>query len=232
MSLSTSPDTSSRKSLVSNRVCDDTSPSLPPSLSPSLLAVSPELDGSVSFGGLRAYCIGYAVDSDEDDHVIYLALVGYRTAVRGVWAALLEHKPLEIGGQLFRRAEGSYLYRAVPLPESGLENMALLHHQATIPNLEPNQTFYLVNDSDEPPYARFFAMLNRVVVAPLLLHWAEWLWRAGRREKLITRLDATSGTFAWRIQASDEIWLDMVQRGIRNGHLTHMADQRTFEPIT
>lgn len=213
MSLSTSPDMSA----------------LPPSISESLLAVSPELAGSVSFGGLRAYCIGYAVDTDEDDHVIYLALVGYRTAVRGVWAALLEHKPLEIAGQLFRRAEGAYLYRAAQLPESGLENMALLHHQATIPNLEPNQTFYLLNDSDEPPHARFFAMLNRAVVAPLLSHWAEWLWRAGRSEKLITRLDATSGTFAWRIQASDEIWLDLVRRGIRNGHLTNMTNKPTNE---
>lgn len=213
MSLSTSPDMSS----------------LPPSISESLLAVSPELAGSVSFGGLRAYCIGYAVDTDEDDHVIYLALVGYRTAVRGVWAALLEHKPLEIAGQLFRRAEGAYLYRATQLPESGLENMALLHHQASIPNLEPNQTFYLLNDSDEPPHTRFFAMLNRAVVAPLLPHWAEWLWRAGRREKLIMRLDTTSGTFAWRIQASDEIWLDLVRRGIRNGHLTNMTNKPTNE---
>lgn len=206
-------------------------PSVPHSISPSLLAVSPELTGSVSYGGLRAYCAGYAVDTDEDDHMIYLALVGYRTAVRGIWAALLEHKPLEIEEQILRRAEGAYLYRAVQLPESGLENMALLYHQASIPHLEPNRSFYLLNDSDGPPYARFFAMLNRAVVAPLLSHWAEWLWRAGRREKLITRLDATSGTFAWRIQASDEIWLDLVQRGIRSGHLSNMTGQRTVEPI-
>jgi len=212
------------------QVSHSVSLSLPHSISASLLAVSPELAGSVSFGGLRAYCVGYAVDTDEDDHVIYLALVGYRTAVRGVWAALLEHKPLEIAGQLFRRAEGAYLYRAVQLPESGLENMALLHHQASVQNLEPNQAFYLLNDSDEPPHARFFAMLNRAVVAPLLLHWAEWLWRAGRSEKLITRLDATCGTFCWRIQASDDIWLDIVQRGIRNGHLPNMSNQRTDKP--
>ena len=58
--------------------------SLNPSIPPSLLAVFPELVGSVSFGGLRAYCAGYAVDDSEDDHLIYLGLVGYRTAVRGV----------------------------------------------------------------------------------------------------------------------------------------------------
>lgn len=184
-----------------------------------LPAASPELVGSVSFGGLRAYCVGYAVDIDEDDHVIYLALVGYRTAVRGVWAALLEHKPIEIAGQLFRRAEGAYLHRAVPLPESGLENMALLHHQASVSQLEPNQPFYLLNDSDDPPYARFFAMLNHAVVAPMLPQWAEWLWREGHRKELITHLEATRGTFAWRVHASDEVWLDLIQAGIRGGEL-------------
>lgn len=189
------------------------------SISPSLLAVSPALVGSVSFGGLRAYCVGYAVDDSEDDHVIYLGLVGYRTAVRGVWAAMLEHKPIEIAGQLFRRAEGAYLHRAVPLPESGLENMALLHHQASVTQLEPNQPFYLVNDSDDPPYPRFFAMLNQAVVAPMLPKWAEWLWCEGHRQELITHLEATRGTHAWRVQASDEVWLEVIQTGICDGEL-------------
>ena len=193
--------------------------SLNPSIPPSLLAVFPELVGSVSFGGLRAYCVGYTVDDSEDDHLIYLGLVGYRTAVRGVWAALLEHKPIEIAGQLFRRPQGDYLYRAVQLPESGLENMALLHHQASVNQLEPNQAFYLLNDSDEPPHARFFAMLNRAVVAPMLSHWAEWLWREGRKKKLITRLDAVRGTFAWRTHAADEAWLEIIQRGIQRDEI-------------
>ncbi|MCC7162463.1 MAG: hypothetical protein IT331_08210 [Anaerolineae bacterium] len=193
------------------------------SITTSVIAVTPELVGSVSFGGLRAYCVGYAVDDSADDRLIYLGLVGYRTAVRGVWAALLEHQPIEIAGQLFRRAEGTYLYRAVQLPESGLENMALLHHQATVNQLEPNQAFYLLNASDDPPHARFFAMLNRAVVAPMLPHWAEWLWRQGYKKELITRLDATRGTFAWRIHASDEAWLEIIQRGIQRHAL--LADQ-------
>lgn len=188
-------------------------------ISPFLIGASPELVGSVSFGGLRAYCVGYAVDADQDDHVIYLALVGYRTAVRGVWAALLEHKPIEIAGQLFRRAEGAYVHRAVPLPESGLENMALLHHQASVTQLEPNQPFYLLNDSDDSPYTRFFAMLNRAVVAPMLPQWAEWLWHEGQNKELITQLEATSGTHAWRVHASDEVWLELIQTGIRDGEL-------------
>lgn len=200
--------------------------SLLPPLPTSLPGVAPEFVGSVSFGGLRAYCAGYVVDDSEDDHLIYLGLVGYRTAVRGVWAALLEHQPIEIAGQLFRRAEGAYLYRTVQLPESGLENMALLHHQASVNQLDPSQVFYLLNASDDPPQMRFFAMLNRAVVAPMLPHWAEWLWREGYKQEMITRLDATRGTIAWRIHASDEAWLEIIQRGIRLNALRVQPHER------
>ncbi len=185
----------------------------------TFLGVCPELVGSVSFGGLRVYCVGYAIDADADDHVIYLSLVGYRTAVRGVWAALLEHHALEIAGQLFRRAEGAYLHRAVQLPETNLDHLVLLHHQGALSQLEPNQAFYLLNESDEPPYARFFAMLNRVVAAPMLPTWAEWLWREGKKKELIAPLEATRGTYAWRVQAEDAEWLALVQRGVQRRQL-------------
>jgi hypothetical protein len=186
----------------------------------SLLGVRPELVGSVSFGGLRAYCLGYAIDTDADDHIIYLSLVGYRTAVRGVWAALLENHALEIGGQLFRRAEGAYLHRAVLLPETNLEHMVLLHHQAAVSQLEPNQPCYLLNESDEPHHARFFAMLNLAVAAPMLPAWGRWLWKEGESGGLIQSLTATRGTHGWRVQADEAEWLALIQSGVRSGKLT------------
>ncbi len=185
------------------------------------LGVCPELVGSVSFGGLRAYCFGYAIDTDADDHVIYLSLVGYRTAVRGVWAALLEHHALEIAGQLFRRAEGAYLHKSVLLPESNLEHMLLLHHQAAVAQVEPNQPFYLLNDTAGAPYARFFAMLNRAVAAPMLPAWAEWLWQEGKEQGLIQSLDTAHGTYAWRVQAEDAEWLALIQQGISQEQLSN-----------
>lgn len=184
-----------------------------------LVGACPELVGSLSFGGLRAYCAGYAIDADNDDHLIYVALVGYRTAVRGVWAAILEHKAIEIAGQVFRRADGAYLHRAVSLPETGLEQMVMLHHQAAVPALEPNQPFYLISESERPPYARFWAMLNRAVAAPMRAEWAEWLWREAHKQDLISMLHATHGTFAWRVNAEDSVWLSLIQRGINQGRL-------------
>ena len=49
-----------------------------------LIGVAPELMGSVSFGGLRAYGLGYAVEPDMEG-TIYLSLVGYRTAVLSIF---------------------------------------------------------------------------------------------------------------------------------------------------
>ena len=189
-----------------------------------LLAVTPELIGSVSFGGLRAYGLGYAVDPDTEG-TIYLALVGYRTAVRGVWAALMDNHPIELGSQLLRRAEGNYLSKTVQLPESGLDHMVLLHHQAALPHLEAEQPFYLLSSAtlgapkDEMPFERFSAMLDRATSVPLDPAWGEWLFRQGHKQKLIEPLPDTRGVEAWRISADSELWLALIEHGIAQGTL-------------
>ncbi len=190
-----------------------------------LLGVSPEMVGSVSFGGLRAYGLGYAVDPDTDG-TIYLSLVGYRTAVRGVWAALMDNRAIELTGQLLRRAEGPYLSRTMQLPESGLDHMVLLHHQAAIPQLEAGQPFYLLSDTtlsatqDEIPIDqghlgdRFIAMLDRATAVPLYRSWSAWLFRQGIERKLIEPLSDTRGVEAWRVSADSELWLALIEHGI------------------
>ncbi len=183
-----------------------------------LLGVSPELVGSVSFGGLRAYGLGYAVDADTEG-TIYLSLVGYRTAVRGVWAALMDNRPIELSNQVLRRAEGAYLTKIVQLPESGLDHMVLLHHQASIPHLEAGQRFYVLNGTDSPPVDRFIAMLDRATAVPLLKTWVKELWNQGQKNKLIEPLADTRGVEGWRVSADSELWLAMIERGIQRGVL-------------
>ena len=182
------------------------------------IAVAPELIGSVSFGGLRAYGLGYAVDPDTEG-TIYLSLVGYRAAVRGVWAALMDNRAIEMANQVLRRAEGTYVSRTVQLPESGLDHMVLLHHQAALPQMEPGQAFYLLNANDEPPIERFIAMLDRATAAPLLLNWGTDLWKQGIKNKLIEPLADTRGVEAWRVSADSELWLALIEKGIQKGNL-------------
>ncbi len=187
-----------------------------------LIGVAPELIGAVSFGGLRAYGLGYAVDADMDT-TIYLSLVGYRTAVRGVWAALMDNRAIEIGGQLLRRAEGAYVSRTVQLTESGLDHMVLLHHQAVLTQVEPGKSFYILNATDEPPTERFVAMLDRATPVPVVLTWAADLWKQGIKNKLIEPLADTRGVEAWRVSADSELWLALVAKGIERGALAGVS---------
>lgn len=183
-----------------------------------LLGVSPELIGSVSFGGLRAYGLGYAVDS-ETEGTVYLSMVGYRTAVRGVWAALMDNRAIELSNQVLRRADGPYLSKTVPLPESGLDHMVLLHHQAAILHIEAAQPFYVLNNAGTLPIDRFVAMLDRATAVPLLTSWGTELWKQGQENKLIEPLADTRGIEAWRVSADSELWLAMIERGIQCGAL-------------
>ncbi len=183
-----------------------------------VFGVSPELIGSVSFGGLRVYGLGYAVDPDTEG-TIYLSMVGYRTALRGVWAALMDNRAIELSNQVLRRAEGTYVSKTVQLPESGLDHMVLLHHQAAIPHLEPDQSFYVLNNDDTPPIERFVAMLDRATAVPLLPMWGAELWRQGLKNKLIDPLADTRGVEGWRVSADSELWLALIEKGIRRGAL-------------
>ena len=191
-----------------------------------LLGVAPELIGSVSFGGLRAYGLGYAVDPDTEG-AIYLSLVGYRTAVRGVWAALMDNRAIELSNQVLRRVEGAYLSRTVQLPESGLDHMVLLHHQAAIPHLEAGQAFYVLSreagsgmkQNNTRLIERFVAMLDRATAVPLLKPWGAVLWKQGLKNKLIEPLSDTRGVEGWRVSADSELWLALIEKGIRRGAL-------------
>jgi hypothetical protein len=189
-----------------------------------LVAVSPELIGSISFGGLRAFGLGYAVDPDTEA-TIYLSLVGYRTAVRGVWAALMDNRAVEVASQVLRRAEGAYLSRTIQLPESGLDHMVLLHHQAAIPHLEAGQPFFVLNQNDTPPIERFIAMLDRATAVPLLRTWGAELWKQGMKGKLIEPLADTRGVEGWRVSADSELWLALIEKGIQRGMLTDTNEE-------
>ncbi len=191
---------------------------------PDLVGVAPELIGSISFGGLRAYGLGYAVDSNTEG-TIYLSMVGYRTAVRGVWAALMDNRAIELSSQVLRRAEGAYVSKTVQLPESGLDHMVLLHHQAAILQLEAGQSFYLLNENDVPPIERFVAMLDRATAVPLLTNWGAELWKQGIKTQLVEPLADTRGVEGWRVNADSELWLALIEKGIQRGTLNELEKE-------
>ena len=97
-------------------------------------------------------------------------------------------------------------------------------HQAAIPHLEAGQAFFVLNNNDTPPIARFIAMLDRATAVPLLSTWGAELWKQGKTSKLIEPLADTRGVEGWRVSADSELWLALIEKGIRRGVLNTEAE--------
>jgi len=184
------------------------------------IAVLPEVIGPLCWEGLEAHCLGYVLDNRSYGQAIYLSLVGFRTAVRGIWAALMGNRWLEVDERSIHRAAVKYQRITTRLPEQGLDHLVLIHPQATLEFVEPGMPFYVLSKGKEPPLPRFIAMLDKTTRAPLLPQWAETLWESGIENELIETMEASRGTFAWHVTAQDDAWLKVIQESIGLGRLT------------
>ena len=104
----------------------------------------------------------------------------------------------------------------VTLP-CGWANHILIHKQANLKEMNPEQPFYLLDDGSQPMPPLFYPMLNKCLALPLLPEWAGYLWENGRERNLITLLDEGEGQgyAAWRIVPSLQEWQAEVQTGLR-----------------
>ena len=178
------------------------------------IAVSPKVIGPLSWEGLEAHCLGYVLDKRSYGQLIYLSLVGFRAAVRGIWAALMSNRWLEVDGRSIHRAAVKYQRITTRLPEQGLDHLVLIHPQATLKFMEPGKPFYLLSGTEEPTLARFVAMLDKATRVPLLPDWAWVLYQHGLERELIQPLEASRGTYAWKVEANDEAWVDLVRNDL------------------
>ena len=183
-----------------------------------LLGALPSMLGRAQYEGMTSYCVGYALDGGG---LIYLSMVGYGTANKAIWAALMERGYVNIAYKPMRRMTNcKYVKKSVVLQENGGEHMILLCEQASLEHMVPGQDFYLLNATTMPPYARFLAMANKCISLPLLPGWAEMVWKVAMRRELIEQVYQSSGTTCWKVSADEEKWLDLVQAGVRAGKLT------------
>ena len=97
-------------------------------------------------------------------------------------------------------------------------NYALIHKQASLKEMNPEQPFYLLDDGTQPIPPLFYPMLNKCLALPLLPEWAGYLWENGRERGLITLLDEGEGQgyAAWRVLTAAEEWQKLVQFGLQN----------------
>lgn len=178
------------------------------------LQVDPGSFGQVSFEGQRSFCIGSVSDGGK---FVYLSMVGFKTANRALWAALMEKRnALQIGHQTFRRLDGKYVHDEKPLPEIAMSHMILLHSQASVTESQPDKPFYIVGKDEN--HFRFYALLNRALALPLLPEWTDYLWEQGREEMFIKTL-VGQGAEGFIVEPDAEFWSECVTDGIKEGNL-------------
>ncbi|GIK53465.1 MAG: hypothetical protein BroJett014_24380 [Planctomycetota bacterium] len=167
--------------------------------------------------GLAVLTPALAID-DVDETLVYLEMVGAKQSVKANWAALVGGGKVHWLGRKRIRLDGmkEHVKIQATLP-CGWANHILIHKQASLKEMNPEQPFYLLDDGAQPIPPLFYPMLNKCLALPLLPEWAGYLWENGRAHELITLLDegAGQGYAAWRTLPSAEAWQAVIQEGLQ-----------------
>jgi hypothetical protein len=173
-------------------------------------------------GGLAVYTPALTID-DEENTLVYLEMVGPKQSVNANWAALVGGGKVHWLGRQRVQMDGMKQHVRVQssLP-CGWTSTALVHKQASLKEMNPEQPFYLLDDGTRPIPPLFYAMLNKSLALPLLEGWVDYLWVTGRDERLVQLLDEGQGQgyVAWRVVAAEEEWQELIRAGLASGPLT------------
>lgn len=157
--------------------------------------------------GLPVYAPAIVLDSD-DDNIAYLEMVGHKQAVRANWVALVGKKVRWIGGQsVYLDGMKAQVMVRASLPCGWVDHI-LIHKQASIREMNPEELFFLLDDGQQSIPPLFFPMLNKCLAVPVLAEWAGYLWENGRARNLITLMNDGEGQgyAAWRVLPTPDEW--------------------------
>jgi hypothetical protein len=165
--------------------------------------------------GLAVLTPALAID-DMDDTLVYLEMVGAKQSVKANWAALVGGKVHWIGRKRVRLDGMKEHVKIQATLPCGWANHILIHKQASLKEMNPEQPFYLLDDGTQPIPPLFYPMLNKCLALPLLPEWAGYLWENGRLRDLIKLLDEGEGQgFAvWRVLPSPDEWKTVMENGL------------------
>ncbi|MBX3058839.1 MAG: hypothetical protein KF770_20430 [Anaerolineae bacterium] len=168
--------------------------------------------------GLAVLTPALAID-DVGETLVYLEMVGAKQSVKANWAALVGGGKVHWLGRKRIQLDGmkSHVKIQSTLP-CGWANHILIHKQASLKEMNPEEPFYLLDDGTQPIPPLFYPMLNKCLALPLLPEWAGYLWENGRTRKLIGLLDGGEGQgyAAWRVLPAHEVWQSVVQAGLQS----------------
>jgi hypothetical protein len=166
--------------------------------------------------GLSVLAPALVID-DLDDTLVYLEMVGAKQSVKTNWAALVGGGEVHWLGRQRIRLDGmkEHVKIQTTLP-CGWADQILIHTQASLREMNPEEPFYLLDNGERPIPSLFYPMLNKCLALPLLESWSAYLWENGRERDLISLLDdgAGQGCAAWRVLPATDGWQEIVQNGL------------------
>jgi hypothetical protein len=166
--------------------------------------------------GLSVLAPALVID-DLDDTLVYLEMVGAKQSVKTNWAALVGGGEVHWLGRQRIRLDGmkEHVKIQTTLP-CGWADQILIHTQASLREMDPEEPFYLLDNGERPIPSLFYPMLNKCLALPLLESWSAYLWENGRERDLISLLDdgAGQGCAAWRVLPAPDGWQEIVQNGL------------------
>jgi hypothetical protein len=172
--------------------------------------------------GLAVYTPALVID-DVDDTLVYLEMVGAKQSVKANWAALVGGGKVHWIGRKRIRLDGmkEHVKIQATLP-CGWTSHVLIHKQASLKEMNPEQPFYLLDDGTRPIPPLFYAMLNKCLALPLSPDWSGYLWENGRERDLVSLLDDGEGQgyAAWRVLPAPEEWQSVVECGLHSQTIT------------
>lgn len=171
--------------------------------------------------GLAVYTPVLAIDN-VDDTLVYLEMVGAKQSVKANWAALVGGKVHWIGRKRVRLDGMKEHVKIQATLPCGWADHILIHKQASLKEMNPEQPFYLLDDGKRPIPPLFYPMLNKCLALPLLPEWVGYLWENGRENNLITLLDEGKGQgyVAWRVLPALEEWQSSFESGLSSKTIT------------
>jgi len=179
---------------------------------------------------VRLPVVGYVYDPDSKE-VIFLSLVGNKTAARSIWGSLsTAHRrrlTLEYpNGYEYRMAvsvESSHNYTTYtqPVDDNGLLQMHIVDRRCTSSDDTQAEAVYLVlphGSTEAEKYAAFAARLDAVLPVGVPAQWGKALYQLGLNNDLV-QVCGSGGDVdvAYRLPA--EGWLDLINTALQEGQL-------------
>jgi len=179
----------------------------------------------------HANATGYAID--DDYHLIYLGMVGYKTSLESIRATLQaskrQRKFVTIGGHT-ASPFGHYVQTWTAMPDYNSHHAVLTTAAALPGRWSPGDalTYLLVFDGKtegQSPVAcleaQLVGRLSEALTIPILKEWASELWVAGQDGDLITELTTGGDCLAgYQVALTEEPWAEIVQRLLNDGKIT------------